>query len=200
MKFPANNKQISSIAEEINKLEHFELEYNYKLYPNDQYKRFKNTFSSLEKKNDQIYDALRWKWGHWNKTNFPESHKSLINRVESYWNSFVVSQETNDASKTFDWWKDKLGKNTRYITTAYITHLVHHEKGIVIIDQHNFRCMNFFLKKELPQWKYNKKPSKWSDLALLSDFSEKICQELKWDKSKLDRVLMIYGRDKIPRN
>ncbi|MBU6206012.1 MAG: hypothetical protein KJS45_11570 [Bacteroidetes bacterium] len=33
----------------------------------------------------------------------------------------------------------------RYITIAFITHLVHHSKGIPIIDQRNFRAMNYFL-------------------------------------------------------
>lgn len=37
-----------------------------------------------------------------------------------------------------------VGKSVRYITIAFITHLVHHFKGIPIIDQHNFRAMNYF--------------------------------------------------------
>jgi hypothetical protein len=194
-----NNTQIKSIADEIEKFEKIELKYNYNLYPPENYDLFKKTFSSLTKNNTQIFDALRWKWGHWNKSNFPKAHQALNNEVESHWNSFIISNEKNEAEHTFHWWKDKLGKNTRYITTAYITHLVHHEKGIAIIDQHNFRAMNYYLKKALPQWRHNKKPSKWTDIEQISSFSKLIRSELNWEASKLDRVLMIYGRDEVSR-
>jgi hypothetical protein len=59
--------------------------------------------------------------------------------------------------------------------------------------------MNCFLKKALPQWRHNKKPSKWTDIEQISSFSKIICCELNWEASKLDRVLMIYGRDKVSR-
>jgi hypothetical protein len=36
--------------------------------------------------------------------------------------------------------------NKRYITVSFITHLIHHNE-IPIIDQHNFRAMNFLENK-----------------------------------------------------
>lgn len=200
MIFNITERQIINISKEIIKHKDLEEKYNYNLYPKKNYDLFKNVFSSLSKDNNQIFDALRWKWGHWNKKNFPKSHKTLIKEIQKEWQQFVKCKERHCPQATFNWWKEKLRKNSRYITTAYITHLVHSEKGIVIIDQHNFRAMNFFLKNALPQWKHNKRPSKWSDIQILSSFSKSVCEELKWDASKLDRILMIYGRDKIARN
>ena len=191
--------QIINISRIIENHEAFESVYNSNLYPSENYDLFKKSFSSLSEANDQIFDALRWKWGHWNKKNFPKSHQALIKEIEGAWRHFIKSSEKHGPQATFNWWKEKLRKDSRYITTSYITHLVHSKKGIVIIDQHNFRAMNFFLKNGLPQWKHNKKPSKWSDIENISYFSKLICSELNWEASKLDRILMIYGRDKAPR-
>ena len=191
--------QIYNISRQIAKHECLELEYNSNLYPEANYNIFKKTFGSLSEDNNQIFDALRWKWGHWNKQNFPESHKSLIKEIQRQWRQLIKSDDKCKPEATFNWWKEKLKKNSRYITTAYITHLIHSDKGIVIIDQHNFRAMNCFLKKALPQWSHNKKPSKWTDIEQISSFSKIICSELNWEASKLDRVLMIYGRDKVSR-
>lgn len=113
-------------------------EYDFDKYPPQSYEHFKSTFSSLHHDNDEIENAMKWKWGHWGKTNFPQSHKDLIGEIEGYWPEFVASNDRKNPELTFQWWKGRFRRKTTFISAAFITHLVHHAVPLPIIDQHNF--------------------------------------------------------------
>lgn len=172
-------------------------EYDCRKYPTNQYKKFRNSFASLNASNTDIHNALIWKWGHWGKPNFPQRHRELINEVTQLWPHFIQSNWTKTSNETFTWWKNKLenrNKN-RFITIAYITHLVHYLEPVPIIDQHNFRAMNELKGNKNPK----KRPSKWGDILELKNFMELICAELNCDFETLDRFLMMYGRNHVAR-
>ena len=164
-----NQRDYKNIIDRIN--EDFLLYYNkydFSKYSEDDYKIFQNDFSSLNSKNKSIEKALKWKWGHAGKNNFPSDQKALIKEVESNWKNFSLKKFTNPQD-TFDYWKNIFNRNTTYITTVYITHLVHYSE-IPIIDQHNYRAMNYFIKLINSDYHAKKKPSNWNDLMNFKQF------------------------------
>lgn len=169
---------------------HLEL-YSYQKYPAHEYEGFKRAFSTLAEKVD-LSAALLWKWGHWGKENFPSKQKLLISEIESLWPSFrrwalsVGDQLT--PKNTFQWWDKRLGR-LRYITCAYLTHLIH-PLQVPIIDQHNFRAMNH-LRRTLSA---KKKPSNWSDIVQLKLFLREVSERYQRPDSEFDKYLMMYGR------
>ena len=165
--------------------------YRYDKYPKDPYDNFKEIFSNLTQENNKIEKALIWKWGHWCKKNFPQSHRNLIKEVNDLWPEFIESKVGSDSKNTFFWWRKRLVKYHRFITVAYLTHLVHH-KQIYIIDQHNFRAVNYLIGVGNAK----KKPSNWEDVLLVKDFIEKVCKVMNEnDYGKMDRFLMEYGKE-----
>jgi len=173
-------------------------EYDFRKYPTSQYHIFRNSFATLNASNTDIHNALIWKWGHWGKSNFPQRHKDLIEKIIQLWPHFVQSEYTKTSKETFSWWKNKLerGNSARFITIAYITHLVHYMEPLPIIDQHNFRAMNELKENQNPK----KKPSTWDDVFELKNFMELICANLNCNFESLDRFLMMYGKNHVARN
>lgn len=165
--------------------------YSYQKYPAHEYEGFKKTFSALAEKVD-LSAALLWKWGHWGKDNFPSKQRLLISEIESLWPSFrrwalsAGAQFTPEA--TFQWWDKRLGR-LRYITIAYLTHLIH-PLQVPIIDQHNFRAMNHL--RQTPSAK--KKPSNWCDIVQLKLFLKEASERYQRPDSEFDKYIMMYGR------
>lgn len=170
--------------------------YDYRKYPKCDYENFRESFSLLKCNNSDIESALKWKWGHWGKLNYPNSHKLLIGEVQRLWPKFVGGCIDSNPYETYQWWKMSLNKNTRFITVAYITHLVHYKELIPIIDQHNFRAMNFYISRSSDGASYNKNPSNWDDIMLLKEFMSLVCEKMPTlSFSDLDKFLMVFGRD-----
>lgn len=170
-------------------------EYDFSKYPAEELARFKALFSTFNPTNNDIKDAMIWKWGHWGKPNFPKHHKKLIDEIQTLWPQFVVSGCTIKPEDTFCWWLNKLGRKTTYISVAYITHLVHH-KELSIIDQHNYRAMNSLITWLRPNLMHKKKPSNWNDIISLNKFMSLIHAKLEgYTLSDIDRFLMMYGRN-----
>lgn len=173
--------------------------YDFEKYPAEHYERFKREFSEIHGM-PSIEDALRWKWGHWKKRSFPESHKALIKEVTNSWPEFVASAEARNSRSTFEWWSTRLSRRTTYITAAFLTHLVHHVQLCPIIDQHNFRAMNAFLAIVRTGHVGKKKPSTWSDIDNLRAFLLTLLPHLEGRTfDELDRFLMMYGRHRATR-
>jgi hypothetical protein len=93
-----------------------------------------------------------------------------------------------------------VGGSSRYITKTFLLHLLRPNK-IPIIDQHNFRAMNHFLKTVHPGWRSKSKPSTYTDLATFSDFDRAILSRWKAldpvgvpSERNLDRFLMMFGK------
>ena len=154
---------------------------------------------SLAKKsnNDEIANALKWKYGNLGKSNFPISHKLLIIEVEKAWKHFADSKAKDSPIRTFEWWKERLsnGKSGRFVTVAFITHLVHHSKRIPIIDQHNFRAMNYFLNNSSLNTNSKKNPSNWKDVEDLKIFISEISKSLNRNHDDIDKFLMMFGKE-----
>lgn len=168
--------------------------YSFTKYPAVDYARFKEAYSKLSIPNKEIHGSLVWKWGHVGKDNFPPQQKELIKKIEKLWPEYVESKDRATAKDTFIWWKAKL-PITSYITVAYITHLVHHRDPLPIIDQHNFRAMNHFIKQVKSAHKANKTPSSWDDVSRLKSFMAGVLEHLPGKNfDELDRFLMMYGR------
>lgn len=194
---PINQNEAKQIASRIAPIfDQVIGEYNFKQYPAQEYRRFKELFSSLNCQDNDIADALIWKWGHWGKPNYPLRHRALIMEVQRLWPKFLANADLSSPKKTFDWWTTSLVRKTRYITVAYITHLIHHNAPLPIIDQHNFRAMNELINCSRPGRKAKKKPSTWSDIQDLKSFMTLVCDSMPGlEFGDLDRFLMMYGRN-----
>ena len=167
--------------------------YNFKKYPKYVYNGFKIKFSALNAANQDIHNALVWKYGHWGKSKFLPAHYTVIQDVQKLWPQFIKTGNHHSPHGTFQWWQSKWPK-TRYITAAFITHLIHH-KSIPIIDQHNFRAMNTLIARVKKNHSYKKVPSSWQDILDLRDFMITLLPHLNnVNVSNLDRFLMMWGK------
>lgn len=175
-------------------------EYDFGKYPADEYHVLKDQFAAIVAPCESIEKALVWKWGHWDKPNFPQHHRLLISEIQELWNDFAESNAKSQPYDTFAWWQGRLGRPTTYITAAFITHLVHHERPLPIIDQHNYRGMNALIASVRPGYSHKKKPSNWNDIESLKSFMVLLCERLpEISFGDLDRFLMMYGRNHVAR-
>lgn len=170
--------------------------YSYIKYLGQECQRFKRAFSEFNAK-AELDLALLWKWGHWGKANYPSKQGALINEISALWIKYlqwVGSLANSPAPKaTFLWWNEYLGR-VRYITTAYLTHLIH-PHDVPIIVQHNFRAMNRLIGAQQSK----KKPSGWDDIVHLKPFLNEAITKLQYSESDFDKYLMMYGRALKPR-
>ena len=181
--------------------------YKFQKYPAEPYADFKTSFEGLEPSPEIIRDAMMWKWGHWGKPNYPQLHKNLISEIGQSWSQFKSSESASTPEATFLWWRRRFNRNTTYISSAYITHLVHHASPLPIIDQHNFRGMNHLAKTANRDLSIQltpcderrlskKKPSNWADIVALKELMESVLVLMPAISfGELDRFLMMYGKD-----
>lgn len=198
MKFtPQQVQQINDLIEPI--FDQVLAEYSFEKYPAQNYASFQSAFSQGTATNTDIQQAMAWKWGHWGKPDYPQHHKNLITEIQALWPAYLNLQRPVPR-QTFDWWKEKLARKTTYITEAYITHLVHHAAPLPIIDQHNFRAMNHLLAHVNRDHRAKKKPSNWTDIENLKCFMSTLVAALpNRSFSELDKFLMMFGRNHVPR-
>ncbi len=171
--------------------------YDSKKYPEDIYKKARIVFSSKKSNNREIANALNWKYGNIGKEDYPGAHKSIIKEVENSWKHFVNSNATSSPKDTFVWWKDRLskGKSSRFVTIAFITHLIHLEKDVPIIDQHNYRAMSYFKNNSVLSPDAKKNPSNWDDIECLKGFISDISKSLNKKNDEVDKYLMMFGKE-----
>ncbi|CAG1007660.1 hypothetical protein ANAEL_03566 [Anaerolineales bacterium] len=146
-----------------------------------------------------IENALRWKYGHWRKKDYPSAHHKLIELIQSEWEAFRPLQAASP-KEIFDWWGEILGRQHRFITNSFILHLLR-SSDIPIIDQNNFRSMNFYLCQVRAVWKSKGKPSQYSDLLTLREFMRSVVEQWTRDATApslnmrlLDKYLMTFGQ------
>lgn len=180
--------------------QHFDFfvkQYDEKKYPPTIYNKAKKRFSSLTADAETIKLALELKWGHINKNNYPKTHKQLITEIINEWENFKKSNHDKKTPyKNFEWWKNKLGRksSSRYITIAFIIHLIHNEE-IPIIDQHNYRALNFFSNNLSLSSDFKKRPSNWNDVINLKEFTDTILPNLNnTNPQDFDKFLMMFGK------
>ncbi|HCN44221.1 MAG TPA: hypothetical protein DIT18_00020 [Pseudomonas sp.] len=196
-----DEKEASLIAERIAPIfEKVSKQYDFTKYPAQLYEESRSLFETLGAEDTHIENAMIWKWGHGKKDNFPQRHKALITEIQKNWKAFCESTSPKSPEDTFNWWKKRLDRNTTYITVAFITHLVHYQAPLPIIDQHNFRGMNHLIQCVRPGFHIKKKPSNWRDIQDLKSFMLSLCTAIEGlEFSRLDRFLMMYGRNVAPR-
>lgn len=198
---PITSTEADQIAQKIRPLlSAVASKYDFMKYPADEYGALKDQFAAMTATHESIERALVWKWGHWGKPNYPEHHRRLIAEIQGLWSDFSKSGAIAQPHDTFEWWQGRLGRSTTYITSTFITHLVHHERPLPIIDQHNYRAMNALIASVRPGHGYKKKPSNWSDIASLKSFMVLLCERLPGvGFGDLDRFLMVYGSKHVAR-
>ena len=171
-------------------------------YPEAVYRRIRLAFKTPNHvRPDDLRDALYWKFGHLGKEGrIPTTHRKLISELQRAWPRLV--RDLPDApDQTFALINDRVGGPTRFITTAFVVHLIH-PSHVPIIDQHNFRAVNSLIQGVRPSWTSKKKPSSWSDIVLVHAFMSAVRSAWRHEAPattptlrRLDQFLMRYGKD-----
>jgi hypothetical protein len=146
-----------------------------------------------------IRDALLWKYGHLGKPAIPPAHEVLISEVQTAWRA-TARRLPPTPQEAFGVLDRRFGGKTRFITVAFLLHLLH-PRTVPIIDQHNFRAFNSLLLSVRPSWQVRKHPSTYTDIARLSAFMDALLKA--WSRQsprsvprprELDLFLMMYGK------
>ena len=96
---------------------------------------------------ETIRDALMWKWGHLGKPVIPSADMALIVDIQQGWNE-AVADLPNVPSDAFAVLHQRFGPQ-RFVTIAFLLHLVR-PADVPIVDQHNFRAVNWFMREVRP--------------------------------------------------
>jgi hypothetical protein len=180
-------------------------QYNKAKYPADTYIRARRAFSTPGTVTSaDIKEALLWKYGHLRKSRYPQAHLRLIKDVQRIWPSFV-SSGFNKPETASRFWSRELGRPKAFITIAFLVHLLH-QKTLPIIDQHNFRAVNYYVRQVRPSWRSKRLPSSLEDHSMVAAFITSIRRAWPAGLSKpsardLDKYLMMFGKElkRLPR-
>ncbi len=146
-----------------------------------------------------LRQALLWKYGHLGKPAIPSAHEALISQLQLGWSAAaaVLPRLPEDAFVAIDRY---FGGRSRFITVAFLLHLLHPRK-VPIIDQHNFRAVNALLASVRSSWKPRGQPSRYADILLVAGFMDAVLAA--WSRGaperapgarELDKFLMMYGK------
>ncbi len=144
--------------------------------------------------------ALLWKYGHLRKSGrFPGTHKQLIADLQRRWPR-LARELPKSPDRAFSLIDVRVGGPTRFITVAFILHLIHPEQ-VPIIDQHNFRAVNALIREVRATWQGNKRPSRYTDITFVAAFMATVISMWRQrdpatvpEPRRLDQYLMEYGR------
>ena len=180
--------------------EEYVAKYREDKYPPAIYEDLRRAFELPSQVADaNVRTAVLWKFGHLRKKRIPDRHEELIASLQREWPA-LCSTLTGPAEAVFTSLKRAIGGRDRFITTAFFLHLLRPSE-IPIIDQHNFRAMNYFCRTVRPAWRLKSKPNTYRDVATLASFLSEV--RSRWaaidpsmvpDEGKLDRFLMMYGK------
>jgi hypothetical protein len=175
-------------------------EYDEAKYPPGPYAEFLEAFPTLDVDPEMLSQAMIWKWGHWGKTRFPTHHQNLIAEFQRGWRAYVSSGPIDSADFSYRWWMSWLGRRTVFTSVAFLNHLIFNERGVPIVDQHNFRAMNCLIGAVRRDHRTKARPSRWEDALDLQHFEHALLTRLPHvDPVTLDRFLMMFGRNHVPR-
>jgi len=148
---------------------------------------------------DTLRQAILWKYGHLRKRRIPTAHEALIADLQARWP--VLSRDlppTPDAA--FAMLHEAFGGATRYITVAFLTHLLY-PTTVPIIDQHNFRSANVLIHAVRPSWRIKRLPSRYEDIKVVDQFMRMVAAVwTQWSPADapslrdIDKFLMMYGK------
>src|SRR4051794_30831367 len=124
---------------------HHAKSYSFDKYPPDLYASYREAFG-LGKEEAPVREALLWKYGKAASSGYPKSYATILTDADTLWKKFLELESRPSPKDCFKWWISKLGVpksgRPRFITAAFVTHLVHGQDEVPIIDQHNFRAAN----------------------------------------------------------
>jgi len=146
-----------------------------------------------------LRDALLWKYGHLGKPAIPPAHEALISQVQRGWRATAAAlpRRSEDAFFVLD---DAFGGKTRFITVAFVLHLLYPNE-VPIIDQHNFRAVNALVAGVRPEWQSRRRPSRYGDILFVAAFMSTLLTAWRQrspvsvpSERRLDQFLMMYGK------
>jgi hypothetical protein len=148
---------------------------------------------------DTLRQAILWKYGHLRKRRIPTAHEELIADLQAHWS--VVSRELPaTADVAFAILYEAFGGATRYVTVAFLTHLLY-PTTVPIIDQHNFRSTNVLIHAVRPTWRIKRLPSRYEDIEVVDQFMRVVAAVWKQlspadapSLRDIDKFLMMYGK------
>ena|SRR5690606_16840616 len=174
--------------------------YDSKKYCPTDYAELRTTFETpAQVSRTDLERALRWKFGHRDKSRIPEAHVRLIADLGILWPAFVRSG-LEDPEEMIEYLLEHLDRPHAFITVAFLVHLLCGER-VPIVDQHNLRAVNWFMGRVRAGWKGKRKPDRIVDVWLVRSFLAAIPAEWpQWGttaptKTELDRFLMMYGKE-----
>ena len=175
-------------------------EYDQSKYPPGAYQLMVDAFRRPELVSDgDIERALKWKYGHWRKINYPSAQRRLAEQIARKWKSFSTRKQ-GDAAEVFVHWMKALERKASapYITVTFLLHLLHPGQ-FPIIDQHTFRAMNWLITTVRPGWQGRRAPRRYDDLKDYTEFFDALfaaCQgrDATLSRSELDQGLMVLGQ------
>jgi hypothetical protein len=95
---------------------------------------------------------------------------------------------------------EAFGGATRYVTVAFLTHLLY-PTTVPTIDQHNFRSVNVLIRAARPSWRIKRLPSCYEDIQVVDQFMRMVAavwKQLSPDYAPslrdIDKFLMMYGK------
>lgn len=147
---------------------------------------------------EDIELALRWKYGHLAKGNYPEPHRALARRIATEWPAHRIGRDESPESALARW-RALIGA-TSFVTTCFLLHLVAPDEW-PILDQHNFRAVRHYLRGVGVSVPDKAAPSTAEDLRVVRDFVRGV--RATWrsatgepapDADRVDRFLMVYGQ------
>lgn len=146
---------------------------------------------------DTLRDALLWKYGHLGKANYPRNHSTFIRDLQRLWPRFVKSGIVEPGA-VLRFFEQQSGRTKAFVTFAFLIHLLN-QSTLPIIDQHNYRAVNHFVKAVRRSWAVKKAPRHLDDLYLVRDFIAEIRKhwpqgERRPNARTLDKFLMMYGK------
>ena len=160
--------------------QYFVRQYDTKKYPPACYEEALEEFKApAEVSPDVLRNALLWKYGHLGKAAIPAHQHQLIEKIQKDWPELFKTDTKfpADPALVFKVLDQRFGpKKTRFITLAFLLHLLF-PRHVPIIDQHNFRAVNGLMSDIRADWpppKKTQKPSQYSDIECIADFTKSL--------------------------
>lgn len=174
--------------------------YDASKYPTSAYQLLLEAFRDPTATSDgDVERALRWKYGHWRKINYPIAQRHLAERIALEWRQFSRRVPPDADAIYRHWMKALKGKAfTPYITVTFLIHLLLPDQ-VPILDQHTFRAMNWLVKGVRPEWRERKLPRDLADLTTYTEFFNSLhsAWQSRGDaptRGDLDKGLMVFGQ------
>lgn len=178
---------------------HFVNMYDERKYPPAELDRLRIAFSRPETVTAaEIEAALIWKYGHTGKTNYPKRQRELGIRISGFWGAHAI-RPGEDPAAVLGRWQQLVGP-TSFVTLCFLLHLAN-SGTLPILDQHNFRSVNFHLLQATGRPAQRSRLGRLEDLILVRNFIELVSGN--WNartgsstpsSAESDRYLMMHGK------